>query len=233
MMWRITSYSSNFLTEKLQQRQLKFTTVISGNLAIEPRWKECSEVVSTYAGIAVGALYVRKHFKEDSKAAALDMVNNIKKELQDILKTVPWMDKTTRKSALAKLEKMDTHIGYPDELMDDSKIINYYKSIKVDENKFLESILKINVFGYDKSYKKLHEPLNKTDWETHATTTVVNAFYSSNENSIEFPAGILQGQNFNVDLPKYLNYGAIGSVIGHELCHGYDGKYFQNICKYS
>ena len=48
--------------------------------------------------------------------------------------------------------------------------------------------------------------------------------YSSSENSIQFPAGILQGNFFGSDRPSYLNYGSIGWVIGHEITHGFDDQ---------
>ncbi|CAH1722964.1 unnamed protein product [Chironomus riparius] len=224
VMWRITGFSSYFLTEQLRKRQLQYSTAISGKQEQEPRWKECIDLASGSLSTGSGALYVRKYFKQDSKAAALKMVMSIKEEFERILKTVPWMDSTTRVAALSKVKSMTTHIGYPDELMDDNKLIEFYKPVKVDENKYLESVLSINIFGTDRAFKKLREPVNKTDWITHSRPAVVNAFYSSIENSIQFPAGILQGQFFSAERPRYLNYGAIGFVIGHEITHGFDDQ---------
>ena len=82
----------------------------------------------------------------------------------------------------------------------------------------------MTIFSMNYSFGKLREKVNKTDWVRHGNPAVVNAFYSPLENSIQFPAGILQGVFFNSKLPKYMNYGAIGWVIGHEITHGFDDQ---------
>ena len=112
------------------------------------------------------------------------MVNGIRKEFELLLNEVNWMDDETRESALNKLKAMSTHIGYPDEIMDNAKIEKYYENLEINENNYLQSVLNMNVFGTDYAFNKLRKPVNKTDWVTHARPAVVNAFYSSIENSI-------------------------------------------------
>ena len=60
------------------------------------------------------------------------------------------------------------------------------------------------------------------DWIEKQSVAIVNAFYSLSDNAISFPAGVLQGVFFNAKLPKYMNYGSVGGVIGHEITHGFD-----------
>jgi membrane metallo-endopeptidase-like protein 1 len=174
--------------------------------------------------IAAGALYVRKYFNEQARQNALEMVADIRAEFQDILKQVDWMDEETKKNALDKAKSMSTHIAYPDELMNDRKLEEFYGDLELDENYYLRSILNLTLFGTRFSFKRLRQPVNKTDWITHGRPAVVNAFYSALENSIQFPAGILQGVFFDANRPRYMNYGAIGFVIGHEITHGFDDQ---------
>ena len=44
----------------------------------------------------------------------------------------------------------------------------------------------------------------------------------------EFPAAILQSPNFDKNRPIVMNFGAIGSIIGHEMTHGFDNYASQN-----
>ncbi|KAL7013331.1 hypothetical protein ACKWTF_015335 [Chironomus riparius] len=222
--WRATESSSTYSTTEIKGRKLQYTKVITGKQQDEPRWKECMDLTSENLRIATGALYVRKYFQQDSKSIAKEMMEGIKEEFEEILKTVPWMDEQTRAAAVSKMGKMIYNIGYPDELMDDKKLIEFYDKLKIDENKFLESILDIKKFEIDRSFKALYEPFNKSDWRYFSGASVVNAYYDPTKNSIEFPAGILQGHFFAADRPRFMNYGAIGVVIGHEITHLFDDQ---------
>jgi len=224
LIWRVAETSTDFLTKQLRNRQLEYYSVLNGQKTYKPRWKECLDYVIDNLSIAMSSLYVRKYFNQESKKVALDMVNGIKREYQEILSSVPWMDKKTREIAKIKANAIVSHIGYADELLDNEKLNEYYKGLNVDDSKFFESIFGSNVFQADLQYKELREPVNKTDWRSHSYIVWVNAQYSPNENSMLFPAGILQGQFFSADRPRYMNYAAMGFVIGHEITHGFDDE---------
>jgi putative endopeptidase len=54
------------------------------------------------------------------------------------------------------------------------------------------------------------------------TAPTVNAYSSSGEVKVVFPAGILQSPFFDPQADDAANYGAIGAVIGHEIGHQFD-----------
>lgn len=94
------------------------------------------------------------------------------------------MDEKTRANALNKAAGMISHIAYPDELLDDKKLEEFYSRLELDPDNYLGSILNLTIFGTDFSFGRLRQPVNKTEWITHGRPAVVNAFYSSIENSI-------------------------------------------------
>ena len=183
-MWRASQSIAEYLHETVRTRVLTFNKDLSGKQGYGPRWKECVAYTARYMPIATSALYVRTFFSESSKETANEMVNTIKDEFESILRAVSWMDDTTRSAALCKVKSMENHVGYPNELMDDKKLIEYHKDLVINENEYLKSVLKLNHFRLETESKKFREKVNKTEWDAHANVAIANAYYAWSENSI-------------------------------------------------
>ncbi|KAF5280974.1 hypothetical protein FQR65_LT14898 [Abscondita terminalis] len=212
----------NYLTEELRDKLAEYMKIVTGIPAKQARWKECTDFATSTIRLPSGALYARKYFKIEVKRQAQEMVNDILNEFKNILKQVDWMNDETRKNALAKADTITSYIGYPEELLHDEKVEKYYEPINESVDHYLLAVKEFSLFIADYYNKKLREPIDKTDWIEHSFPTLVNAFYSRSENSIQFAAGILQDVFYSNDRPRYMNYGAIGYTIGHEITHGFD-----------
>lgn len=220
----MSSSVADLLNDEIRNRHIQFTQVISGQQTFEKRWEECVDTSLSYLSIATSSLYVKNFFPHESREIAIEMVEAIRNEFEIILNETEWMDEVTKEAAIGKVQNMLAFIGYPDELLDDSKLIEYYKDLTLDGENYFESILNISKFEVRKLVRNFRTPVDKTDWKLHAYVAIINAFYDPLENSIQVPAGILQGVYFAADRPKYLNYAAIGSIIGHEISHGFDDE---------
>lgn len=93
------------------------------------------------------------------------------------------MDEVTKKAALKKLHHMKPLIAYPDELLSNIKLNDYYKDLKIDLKSLLKTELNFNKFMLKKSVELLKEPVKRFDWRENSASTV-NAFYSPMQNSI-------------------------------------------------
>jgi predicted metalloendopeptidase len=70
---------------------------------------------------------------------------------------------------------------------------------------------------------KVGKPNDGRDWED-VTAPTADAFSDSPKLKLVFPAGILQPPFFDLAADDAVNYGAIGSIIGHEIGHHFDDQ---------
>ena len=118
LMWRAASSSLSYLTRGAEQVSLSFSKKLSGKTELPPRWMKCVTATSSSLANAVGSLYVSRYFQETDRAAAVEMVKEIRTQFSLMLAQVDWMDDKTRANARQKADAMETHIGYPSELLD-------------------------------------------------------------------------------------------------------------------
>lgn len=79
--------------------------------------------------IATSALYVRNYFNDASKKTTEQLVKDLRDTFTDVLKDIDWMDEDTKAKALEKEVAMKSHVAYPQELLDDKNIEEYYTNV--------------------------------------------------------------------------------------------------------
>ena len=145
----------------------------------------------------------------------LKMVSALEESLGQDIQELEWMTPETKKQALVKLHAITNKIGYPDAWRD-------YSSVQIVRGDFLGNAQRARAFEVKRNLNKIGKPLDKKEW--NMTPPTVNAYYSSSNNDINFPAGILQPPFFDRTEDDAVNFGGIGVVIGHELTHGFDDQ---------
>ncbi len=174
-----------------------------------------SAFVDDNLGEVIGKVYVQRYFPPEARASAQKMVGNIIAALRARIGSLTWMSETTRARALQKLATMRVKIGYPDKWRD-------YSSYAVDPGDLMGNVARGAVFEWNRRLKRLDDPVDRDEWSL--TPQTVDAYYRPTLNEIVFPAAILQPPLFDPNADDAVNYGGIGSVIGHEIGHGFDDQ---------
>jgi putative endopeptidase len=212
--WRLADELSNTLSTAFVAENFDFNErILKGATEQPPRWKTAVRATDAAMGDLVGQAYVKEYFSPESKARVRAMVKNLTAALRESIAQLEWMEDSTRKQALLKLDAFVDRIGYPDKWKD-------YTALAVDRGSYGANALRVREFAFRVQMAKAGKPVDTTEWNMTAPT--VNASYNPFRNFITFPAGILQPPFFNADADDAVNYGAIGAVIGHEITHGFD-----------
>jgi endothelin-converting enzyme/putative endopeptidase len=214
--WHVVRATAPMLSKAFVDEDYRFNEhILRGQKEPRPRWKRCVTFTDADLGEALGQLYVEKTFGAEGKQRTLAMVEALEKALEQDIQTLPWMTEATRQQALIKLAAIRNKIGYPDKWRD-------YSKLTITPGDALANSLHANEFEVQRQIAKIGKPVDRLEWGM--TPPTVNAYYSPPRNEIVFPAGILQPPFYANQADDAVNFGGIGSVIGHELTHGFDDQ---------
>ncbi|XP_047126168.1 endothelin-converting enzyme homolog isoform X1 [Hydra vulgaris] len=221
MMWQMLRDKISFLSDDFRKARAEFNQKMTGVEDTEPRWRKCISMTNENMGIPIGALYIEKYFSESTKTKTNDMIDEIVEAFKSRIDNHDWIDGKTRKGVIQKVDALVAKVGYASYIKKPLELNKRFRKLKIDEDKFFENNLNVDKWLRYRLYDKLRKPVDKTKWPMFPQT--INAMYQFYENEIVIPAGILQPPFFYTgDVPRSLSYGAIGSIIGHELTHGFD-----------
>jgi len=208
--------ASGLLPAAFAEERFRFYgTALSGAPKQRDRWKRGVNATSASLGDAVGRIYVEKYFSAEDKAQAEEMVKNIVTAFGRRIERLDWMSPATREKARAKLGTLYVGMGYPDHWID-------YTGLEIRKDDALGNAQRAELFTFRRSLAKLGKPVDKTEW--CMTPQTVNAVNLPLQNAMNFPAAILNPPFYYPGGDPVRNYGAIGSVIGHEISHSFDDQ---------
>ncbi|XP_046376734.1 neprilysin-1-like [Haliotis rufescens] len=218
--WMLIKQRVKLLDSSFRDSITTFNQALSGTSAQPPRWKVCSTYVNSAMSLSVGRLYVDAHFKEAAKSDMLNIISYLRSSFNALLEEAVWLDDTTRTVAREKAEVMDEKIGYPEALKNNSYIDDQYKHHIFNTSLYFENVQIELQQASRKHLRSLRLKVDRSEWLVQPA--VINAFYNPTWNEIVFPAGILQEPFYSESQPGSINFGGVGSVIGHEITHGFD-----------
>jgi endothelin-converting enzyme/putative endopeptidase len=208
--------SAPYLTDDFVETNFDFYgRTLNGTPELRARWKRGVALVEGAIGEAVGKEYVARHFPPSSKTQMEELVANLLAAYRQSISQLDWMSEETKQRAYDKLALFRPKIGYPDEFRD-------YSALELSADDLLGNVAAAAAFETDRELRKIGSPVDRDEWFMLPQT--VNAYYNPGNNEICFPAAVLQPPFFSPDAEPAENYGGIGSVIGHEIGHGFDDQ---------
>jgi putative endopeptidase len=188
-----------------------FGRVLYGEKVKTPQHQLLFQIISTYVSNEFSELFWKEEgndkLQEDVEHMAQTIINAAKSRIHD----AEWLEYKTRQKAIEKLDRMKQSVARP------TKWLPFLDVVLDPKN-----LLKNCVLLAQRNSKQYIDRLDKqfTFWE-HSILRV-NASYYQQMNQMIIPYGQMQPPFYSKDASLAWNYGALGSIIGHEICHGFD-----------
>ncbi len=214
--WHLVGGSASLLTPAFEKQNFAFYgTTLSGVKVMKPLWRRALGTTNGALGELLGEIYVKKHFSPEAKKKVNAIVDDLFIAYEARIKNLDWMSSATKKKAVKKLHQVNRKLGYPDKWRS-------YKGLVITPDDYFGNIVRASLYEHKRAMRRLVKPVDRKEWFMYPQT--VNAYCSFGLNDVVFPAAILQRPFFSVDADDAINYGAIGSVIGHEITHAFDDQ---------
>ena len=163
---------------------------------------------------AVGQLYTARYFPAATKASIGSLVAELMTAFHKRIEQLNWMGPQTRAEALRKLDTYVVKVGYPDKPRD-------YSRVAIRDDDVTGNVRRAAAADWAFYLNRSGGAVDTSDW--FMTPQTVDA-YNGSLRDIVFPAAILQAPDFDPGADPAVNYGGIGTLIGHELTHGFDDE---------
>ncbi|XP_032810954.1 endothelin-converting enzyme 1 [Petromyzon marinus] len=226
VLWRLVQAMSPAMDDSFStpHRLLQDAVVNAQTNYSAARWEFCMEKTNWAMPYALGDIFFFATRNEQTTDDVKEVINNVRVSFQNTLTTLTWMDNKTRDDARDKASEMKPLVGAENKFSDPGWINSFYAQITPDESSFFDTMVNYYKYLAKRSLEQLSLGLN-TNCNLLPPQEVDSRYlYTDNRNKLFVPMGILQPPFYYLQQKRYLQYGAIGSVIAREFLHGFYGE---------
>lgn len=183
---------------------------------LPPRDERCTNQMASLFSFEIDEYLMPILFPSFPRQQVVDLATQVRNAILKKIDENKWLSAGARKEAKKKMSEAPLNLVAPTTFEDwnFNKVQNYSKEDRVS------NINKFNSAKMEKMFAELSQKRNRNQWAY--SPLVLNAYYTPPDNRFFLLQGILQPPFFDPQGSPLENYGAIGSVIGHELGHGID-----------
>lgn len=160
--WVIAHNYASYTNQALLDILFEYSKVSSGVKEQQAPWKRCYSQADEDFSWAISRLYVDKFVPQGTKEEATAIIEAIRESFHQILQTSEWLDDTTRKLAIEKLEAIRNNVAYPDWLKNNAELDKYHniKSEKVIPDYYLKTAIQAKILSLKKMFAELNLPVD-------------------------------------------------------------------------
>ncbi|KAK0631361.1 hypothetical protein B0T14DRAFT_559168 [Immersiella caudata] len=194
----------------------------STSMSMDDREKWCVGRLDDSLRFLVGRFFSSASYPDAAREFASKLATDLRAEFKDRISTLKWMSPEAKERAKKKVDNMVQNIGYPTakpDLRSPESLAAYYKTLNVTDN-FFANVVSARKFAALTPFANILKPADRGDFAENLL--LPNANYQPAHNSINIFVGISQLPLFSELLPGYASYASLGSIVGHEILHGFD-----------
>ncbi|XP_069692640.1 neprilysin-11-like isoform X2 [Periplaneta americana] len=219
--WQVVNMLAPLTNSDLRSLEQRYMEKATGSPNTESRSMFCTNTVTKLLGMAASYFIADPLSMKDVISKVTDMMAKIRWAFASLVRSAEWMDKDTQQMTIEKADALKLFVGYPDWLLNAEMLEEYYGDIDMNETSYLFNIIEVKQLIATYMLSMLKTLNTEDDWNIDPVE--VNAVNSIEVNSIYVPSAILQFPFYGLGLQS-LEYGAVGSLLGHELSHGFDSS---------
>lgn len=213
--FHVASAMAPFLSKPFQDAHFQmYGRLLAGAAQPTDRAQQVQDTADRTLGATLGHAYAQRYLTPATRDAATRIADALRGALKDATDHNTFMDAPTRAAAQSKLGKLRIEIGEP-------KTTPSLAGLKLGGG-YAADVLALAAWRHAREMDSIGKPDDGSRWPVHPQ--VPTATYDLLHNRIVVTAAALQAPVLDAGMDAARQFGAFGSLLGHQLQYVVAGK---------